>query len=538
MTTDVPMSTPLPASIEAHLKEAGFTATELLVLKKLLEEEALTVREIAAKTAKSTGIIDQAIKKMLSRGVVARSIINDQPRYHLLSLDALIRLLNQDRASKQLALERRQKNFEAFIATVTANRSRPDMEYFEGEEGIKTAYHRLLEQKKEMLAYAAITCKEEEDPLRTLRLDLFRQRRKQNIFLRILATDSALARRFQSRDHFEYRQTKLLPESELFIPFEKIIVGDIVACIDSALQKACFIRYPEMAHAERGMFEKLWSRQSDSQTSDQEIVAEDKHATFISLKTKIASYLRAFAPGYIATFGFFCVLALAATYGLYQYNLALLREEVGNRLMAIAITAAPTFDPNDLDELHWAKDMKTAAYQRVFQKLVALRNNNDKITYAYILRPTSRKGVFEFVADADSNYNLPFWVDTNNDGKEQPSEYAVAPGIQYDGSEFEAYASGRVAAGPFLDIGNTVDQWGPSVGAGTPIRRDGKVVGILRLDTKIDEFYSIVRSKFVPWEWFFSIMTILAFSRFILDKEVAKKFLKKLRFTRRSSSSV
>ena len=43
------------------------------------------------------------------------------------------------------------------------------------------------------------------------------------------------------------------------------------------------------------MFEKLWSRQSDSQTSDQEIVAEDKHATFISLKTKIASNLRAFA---------------------------------------------------------------------------------------------------------------------------------------------------------------------------------------------------------------------------------------------------
>ncbi|MBP9773130.1 MAG: hypothetical protein KBD00_00690 [Candidatus Peribacteraceae bacterium] len=530
------MVTPLPASIEAHLREAGFTATELLVLKKLLEEDALTVREIAAKTVKSTGIIDQAIKKLLTRGIVARTLINDQPRYRLLSLDAITRWVTQDRTSKQLALDRRQKNFETFIATVVANKTRPDMEYFEGLDGICTAYNRLLEQRKEILAYCPMAHKEEEDPLREMRIDLFRKRRKQSIFLRILATESSLAHRFQSRDHFEYRQTKLLPESELFIPFEKLIVGDIIACIDSALQKACFIRYPEMADAERGMFEKLWNKKTDEQSAGQEIVQATEQVS-ISFKTRIASYIRAFGPSYIATFAFCSALALAATYGLYQYNLAILREEVGSRLMAIAITAAPTFDPDDLDAIHWAKDMKSDAYQRVFQKLVALRNNNEKITYAYILRPTDKKGVFEFIADADSNYNLPFWVDSNNDGKEQPNEYAVAPGVQYDGSTFEAYASGRVIDGPFVDIGNTIDQWGPSVGAGTQIKRGNEVVGILRLDTKIDEFYTIVRSKFVPWEWFFSIMTILAFSRLVLDKEMAKRLLKKIRFTRHHSSS-
>ena len=66
LTTDVPMSTPLPASIEAHLKRRALPQ-QSFGAQKLLEEEALTVREIAAKTAKSTGIIDQAIKKMLSR---------------------------------------------------------------------------------------------------------------------------------------------------------------------------------------------------------------------------------------------------------------------------------------------------------------------------------------------------------------------------------------------------------------------------------------------------------------------------------------
>ena len=107
--------------------------------------------------------------------------------------------------------------------------------------------------------------------------------------------------------------------------------------------------------------------------------------------------------------------------------------------------------------------------------------------------------------------------------KNNQAEYAVAPGFNMMDQNSRHIPLAEWQLGP-SDIGNTVDQWGPSVGAGTPIRRDGKVVGILRLDTKIDEFYSIVRSKFVPWEWFFSIMTILAFSRFILDKEVAKNF--------------
>jgi hypothetical protein len=52
----------LPSSIESYLEEAGFTVLEVLILKRLLEEEALTVREIASKTGKSSGAIDQAMR--------------------------------------------------------------------------------------------------------------------------------------------------------------------------------------------------------------------------------------------------------------------------------------------------------------------------------------------------------------------------------------------------------------------------------------------------------------------------------------------
>ena len=57
--------TALPAHIEEYLLEAGFTSTEILVLRRLLVGESMTLREMASNTGKSTGVLDQAMKKLL-----------------------------------------------------------------------------------------------------------------------------------------------------------------------------------------------------------------------------------------------------------------------------------------------------------------------------------------------------------------------------------------------------------------------------------------------------------------------------------------
>jgi DNA-binding MarR family transcriptional regulator len=61
------MTTSLPAGIESYLKEAGFSATEMLIIRKLVEEDCLTLRELAGKTGKSTGVLDLAMKKLLQK---------------------------------------------------------------------------------------------------------------------------------------------------------------------------------------------------------------------------------------------------------------------------------------------------------------------------------------------------------------------------------------------------------------------------------------------------------------------------------------
>ena len=91
----------LPTSIEAALKDAGFTGTEILVLRKLMEEDSMTLRELASKTGKSTGVLDQAIKKLLRKGIIHRQDFNGVSKFVLLSITTISEWMARDMREKR-----------------------------------------------------------------------------------------------------------------------------------------------------------------------------------------------------------------------------------------------------------------------------------------------------------------------------------------------------------------------------------------------------------------------------------------------------
>ncbi len=247
----------LPTGIEAYLREVGFTLTEMLVVRKLLECSSLTLRELALKTGKSTGILDQAAKKLVQKKIVQKRSINDQPRYFLTSLDAIINFVRQGVSERREMLERKHQNFQEFITSIQVDTERPHMEYFDGPIGIAKAYESLLELREEFLTIAPCLCSTE-DPLKTIRERCINRRKAYRTKQRVIAPDTALSRALQFRDGCEFRETRLVDGDDCPISFEKTIVGDTIACIDCETMHASFIRYPMLAKAEKHAFELLW----------------------------------------------------------------------------------------------------------------------------------------------------------------------------------------------------------------------------------------------------------------------------------------
>lgn len=195
---------------------------------------------------------------------------------------------------------------------------------------------------------------------------------------------------------------------------------------------------------------------------------------------------------------FTLTLIAGIVFWLYQYTLHIMEEQIGTRLMSIAITAAPTFNPDDLDQLHKASDMHKDAYQRVFNQLNEIRRRNTKIEFAYIQRPTRDPGILEFIADADSNYYIPLEgaVDMNGDGRMDFQDASSFPGQAIDirtppTVQYKFGLASPLFEGPYLS------QWGVYMSGYAPIRdAKGNVIANLGLDMDISDVYKSARRKF------------------------------------------
>lgn len=517
----------LPASVESYLKEAGFTATEVMIIKNLLAKDALTLREMATLMTKSTGVLDQAVKKLVSKRIMKRESINGQTKYTLMSLDAIVQWMEKDRQKKSEELERKHQNFESFIASLQLDVHRPKLDHFDSLDGIKKAYASLLAEGTEMLSYCPITCKEEEDALREFRTQYARERQRRGIMLRIIAPDTPLGSRFQSRDPFEYRKTILVPPEELPYTFEKIIVGSTIACIDHAEKRACFIRYGKLAEAERAHFEVLWRRgQQQTAPTGQPVVESRGEAIQMPVelpkkpeRSPLASDLGRFFFGRRSV-GILVGLAVAAgsiTYGLHQYTASLTLKHMGEEAMSIASTGALQINAADLDQLRVEGDWKKPEWAKVVGQLKAIRINNPNIIYVYIFREkASNKNQIEFVSDShsinpyanidnDPNNN----VDTDGDGK---IEVNGADLLQWPGQDFPEPPLGAFAAynGSTYTKNVSTDQWGSFISGYAPIKNgSGQTVAVLAADVTAGTLKNLT-NKTSSWVAYFLIFFFIA----------------------------
>lgn len=306
----------IPAGVEASLLESGFSSTEIAVVRRLLEYDAMTLRELAGRTAKSTGVLDQATKKLIQKGIVQREVINDSVKYTMTSLDAVLRWMEEDDLRKRELMTRRQRNFESFLRTVELDRKRPEIEYTEGVVNFPKAYRKLLGCGKTLLCYDPACLPVEEHPLRSFMSEWPRMRRKDGVFSNVIAHDTPRGRRYQSRDAFDYRRTVLVGEGECRYEFEKIVCGDAVACFNYAENRACLIKFPELASMERATFEALWrigAAKSDrappppSISSVTGLTASAPITCRAALIAPLRRGLRAFMAGRRRVVAFFCV---------------------------------------------------------------------------------------------------------------------------------------------------------------------------------------------------------------------------------------
>ena len=145
---------------------------------------------------------------------------------------------------------------------------------------------------------------------------------------------------------------------------------------------------------------------------------------------------------------------------------------------------------------------------RLVGTLEGMREANEDITYAYIMRRTSDLNTFEFVADADSLIPYDEW-DFNENGIVEEDEEIPLPGDPFDVSPYptlrnEAYYH-PVAANELEE-----DQWSVQLSAYAPILdNNGIAVGIVGIDVTVSDFNQRTQAMLLPFALFIFFLILL-----------------------------
>ena len=211
------------------------------------------------------------------------------------------------------------------------------------------------------------------------------------------------------------------------------------------------------------------------------------------------------------TFGLFAIFSCALTYLLSVQNANVTMERLKDRVKSIAVTAAIQFEATDIEKINEISDVKKSEYIDIVRRLNRIRHENSGVMFAYILRPTSQKGMWRFVADADALN--PFEVkDVDGDGKISDADHLAAPGEFYVETSQNEEDLFKLYDASSYDP--ETDKWGTHISGTAPILdAKGKVVAIIGIDIETSYWDNVSHSSFLPLLSFTAFFLIFVFIR-------------------------
>lgn len=208
---------------------------------------------------------------------------------------------------------------------------------------------------------------------------------------------------------------------------------------------------------------------------------------------------------------FSLLLMTFISYVMYMFTEQLLTKRLQDRLIAIAATAASQFDSSDIEAIKsigGVESLETSQLKVIVGKLGRVREANDNIQYAYIMRRTNNPDVVEFVADADTLTPLEE-LDVNGNGKLEEDELVPLPGDPYNIDEYPVLKN-EAFSKPSVDEELAEDQWGLIMAAYAPIiDLNGETVAIVGIDVLVEDFKERTQATLLPFLLFVLFLTAL-----------------------------
>lgn len=242
------------------LEELGFSAKETYIYMALLELDTATPAEIAKKTDINRSSCYDVLNTLVKRGLVSKFKKNKQIFFHASDPRQLLGYLEREKTDAIKAIDRKKKLvtevLPEFLSAINPTSTKPKIEFFEGEKGMREAYEDTLTADGHYYAYANFATMHEGLP--NFFPEYYERRVAAGITGKGIFPDNPTNRKQFTRNQEEMREVALLPDPKLQFTPEIIVYNEKVLIVSWKEKLAIRIESREIAQLQKIIFEQVW----------------------------------------------------------------------------------------------------------------------------------------------------------------------------------------------------------------------------------------------------------------------------------------
>lgn len=247
--------------INKLLKQLNFSDKESSVYLALLELGSGKAQEIAEKSGLNRTTVYDICDGLMQKGLISKYKKGASTYFNALDPKHLLTYLDREKEEKAKEIEKQKTKVNDLLPQLISlqniyGKTKPRVQFFEGEKGMREAYEDTLKSKEIILAYANVETMHKGLP--NFFPEYYKRRTANKIFIRAIIPRNKLSIERSKVNQEEMRDTRFLPETDMTFSPEVNIYNDKILIASWKEKIAIIIESKELADLQKLTFNLLW----------------------------------------------------------------------------------------------------------------------------------------------------------------------------------------------------------------------------------------------------------------------------------------
>ncbi len=247
-------------NLKALFESLKFSEKESGIYVVLLEVGSARAQDIAKRTGINRTTVYDILEVLLSKGLVSKYKKASSSYFNALDPKNLLSYLDREKEEESRQIEKRKEKVTELMPQLLSLQniypSRPKVQFYEGEKGMREAYEDTLTTNGMILAYANVETMHEGLP--NFFPEYYKRRASKKIFIRAIVPQNQLSIERSRLDQQEMREIRFLPDEDMTFSPEVNIYNNKVLIASWKEKMAIITESKEHADLQKLAFDLVW----------------------------------------------------------------------------------------------------------------------------------------------------------------------------------------------------------------------------------------------------------------------------------------